>query len=74
MNEKDLETLELLELVAECRARGSVDEALAVLRQKRFEGVGRNQPCPCGSGRKLKRCCLRKVRQDGKLSRRRAQS
>lgn len=20
-------------------------------------GVGRNQPCPCGSGRKFKRCC-----------------
>lgn len=22
-------------------------------------GVGRNDPCPCGSGRKAKRCCLR---------------
>jgi len=22
--------------------------------------VGRNEPCPCGSGRKYKRCCLRK--------------
>ena len=20
-------------------------------------GPGRNQPCPCGSGRKVKRCC-----------------
>ncbi|UEX76835.1 SEC-C metal-binding domain-containing protein [Spiribacter halobius] len=20
--------------------------------------VGRNQPCPCGSGRKFKRCCI----------------
>ena len=20
--------------------------------------VGRNQPCPCGSGQKFKRCCL----------------
>ena len=20
--------------------------------------VGRNAPCPCGSGKKLKRCCL----------------
>lgn len=20
--------------------------------------VGRNEPCPCGSGKKLKRCCL----------------
>jgi len=23
------------------------------------ERVGRNQPCPCGSGKKFKRCCLR---------------
>jgi hypothetical protein len=23
-----------------------------------FRGVGRNDPCPCGSGRKFKRCCL----------------
>jgi hypothetical protein len=24
-----------------------------------FRGVGRNDPCPCGSGRKAKKCCLR---------------
>jgi hypothetical protein len=23
-------------------------------------GVGRNEPCPCGSGRKFKKCCLNK--------------
>lgn len=23
-----------------------------------FAGVGRNDPCPCGSGKKFKRCCL----------------
>ena len=22
-----------------------------------FEGVGRNDPCPCGSGKKFKKCC-----------------
>ncbi|MGA2148003.1 MAG: SEC-C metal-binding domain-containing protein [Bryobacteraceae bacterium] len=22
--------------------------------------IGRNEPCPCGSGRKYKRCCLLK--------------
>ncbi len=26
--------------------------------------VGRNDPCPCGSGRKYKKCCLRKDRAD----------
>lgn len=24
---------------------------------QRFEGAQRNGPCPCGSGRKFKRCC-----------------
>ncbi len=23
-----------------------------------FSGVGRNDPCPCGSGRKFKKCCM----------------
>jgi uncharacterized protein YecA (UPF0149 family) len=23
------------------------------------EKVGRNDPCPCGSGKKFKKCCLR---------------
>ncbi len=23
-----------------------------------FRNVGRNDPCPCGSGRKYKKCCL----------------
>ncbi len=23
-----------------------------------FRGVGRNDPCPCGSGKKIKKCCL----------------
>jgi len=24
--------------------------------------VNRNEPCPCGSGKKFKRCCLRKTK------------
>ena len=27
-------------------------------RQSTLSAAGRNQPCPCGSGRKYKRCCL----------------
>ena len=23
-----------------------------------LRGVGRNDPCPCGSGKKYKKCCL----------------
>ncbi len=29
----------------------------------RVSRVGRNQPCPCGSGRKYKACCERKERR-----------
>jgi hypothetical protein len=25
-----------------------------------FRGIGRNHPCPCGSGKKFKNCCLRR--------------
>lgn len=27
-------------------------------RKSQFASVGRNDPCPCGSGRKFKKCCL----------------
>src|SRR5450759_5007396 len=33
-------------------------------------GVGRNQPCPCGSGRKAKRCCgVRRGPSEAELAR-----
>ena len=43
------------------------DEAVAAVRKELqarmpafnpMRGVGRNDPCPCGSGKKAKRCCL----------------
>jgi uncharacterized protein len=34
-------------------AYGSVESAV-----NPFRNVGRNDPCPCGSGRKFKKCCL----------------
>ena len=29
------------------------------------EKLGRKDPCPCGSGRSFKRCCLKTKRNDG---------
>ena len=29
--------------------------------------VGRNEPCPCGSGKKFKRCCVPKGASDGNV-------
>jgi len=36
------------------------DQKLEPIRN-RAQRVGRNDPCPCGSGKKYKRCCLNKV-------------
>ncbi|MGA7725587.1 MAG: SEC-C metal-binding domain-containing protein [Opitutaceae bacterium] len=36
----------------------------------KFKKVGRNDPCPCGSGKKFKHCCLNKVL--GPIERRKA--
>ncbi len=36
--------------------------------------VGRNDPCPCGSGKKFKRCCLERVEAEERAERLRAES
>ncbi len=36
--------------------------ALARERKRGRKSFGRNSPCPCGSGRKYKKCCLRRAR------------
>lgn len=33
-----------------------MEVAPTILQRKRMR-VGRNDPCPCGSGKKFKRCC-----------------
>jgi uncharacterized protein len=46
------------------RAKGSLDGFMAQLRKDESTTVakaGRNDPCPCGSGKKYKRCCLLKA-------------
>jgi hypothetical protein len=37
------------------------DDSLPELSQRRAAKVGRNDPCPCGSGKKFKKCCLNKL-------------
>lgn len=32
---------------------------LGKIRQRHIAKVGRNAPCPCGSGHKYKKCCLK---------------
>ncbi len=45
---------EMDERKTELKAKGEV-----VIRRTK---IGRNDPCPCGSGRKFKKCCVFKVR------------
>ena len=44
-----------------CRDRGGVPESCL---PKTVRGT-RNEPCPCGSGKKFKKCCRGKAQPDG---------
>ena len=46
------------ETVAEERAYDDAVEESAAPASNPFRGIGRNDPCPCGSGKKAKKCCL----------------
>ena len=66
-----LEGRDLTERLRIQEARGAYERALADPNRPRFAApreepvrrraakIGRNDPCPCGSGRKYKSCCLR---------------
>lgn len=43
---------------------GENDESAKKAMDERFRSVkiGRNARCPCGSGKKFKKCCIDKVR------------
>jgi len=40
------------------RQQAEVEPILSQPYENPFKGVGRNDPCPCGSGKKFKKCCL----------------
>jgi Protein of unknown function (DUF1186)/SEC-C motif len=42
----------------EWQDEGELDWLLSEPYQNPLRGVGRNDPCPCGSGKKFKKCCL----------------
>lgn len=49
---------EMAELLAAGRAPALIMERL-MARDRAMKAAGRNDPCPCGSGRKHKSCCMR---------------
>jgi Protein of unknown function (DUF1186)/SEC-C motif len=40
------------------RQQADTNPVLSQPYENPFKGVGRNDPCPCGSGKKFKKCCL----------------
>jgi hypothetical protein len=44
------------------RRQTEADRARSQRLENPFKGVGRNDPCPCGSGKKFKKCCLATAR------------
>jgi len=40
------------------RRQAKAERARSQRLENPFKGVGRNDPCPCGSGKKFKKCCL----------------
>jgi uncharacterized protein len=48
---------EILRMSAQGAVPGAIMEKLRADRSAQWRGVGRNDPCPCGSGRKAKHCC-----------------
>ena len=60
----ELDEVVAADLAAHAAAGATRDVQRADTSKERRAGpgrrVGRNEPCPCGSGRKYKRCCLKK--------------
>jgi uncharacterized protein len=50
----------LLELRGRGLSAAGLAEAVRREFSTRWDGVGRNDPCPCGSGKKAKQCCWHK--------------
>jgi preprotein translocase subunit SecA len=44
---------------------GKTEDGKGVTVRREGKKVGRNDPCPCGSGKKYKRCCLPKEEETG---------
>jgi len=52
----DLENYDFEEDVEEAPADGPWSPHVPAVNP--HKGIGRNDPCPCGSGKKFKKCCL----------------
>ncbi len=56
LNHVDRPMRKMSELLHQERSPAEAHALLTGEDQQRFTGVGRNDPCPCGSGHKYKKC------------------
>ncbi len=63
LNIEALLNVQASQIETEAKAIGHSDAEVA----KEFGGVGRNDPCPCGSGKKFKKCGLLNTEEHQKL-------
>lgn len=63
MQRKHPELYDLLERAYRQDTRSLLGNIKRKLFQPGRRKVGRNAPCPCGSGKKYKKCCLRKAKK-----------
>ena len=62
MQKKLPELYSMLERVFQQNLRSKIS-AFATERSRERPRFGRNSPCPCGSGKKYKKCCLRRSKE-----------
>ena len=60
--EKHPELYEILRRIFKQDTKTRFREAVRSIVKPSGKKLGRNDPCPCGSGKKYKKCCLNKVR------------
>jgi len=54
------------EKVAKETGTNKEDDSVSRTKKRTTKKIGRNDPCPCGSGKKYKNCCMKKDIEEGK--------
>jgi preprotein translocase subunit SecA len=67
--EANVDREEVAEVHGESKSKGKLVKETASIKPIKREGrkIGRNELCPCGSGKKYKDCCLGKEPTEGKI-------
>ena len=62
---KPAQEVKRVKVAKETGASGTADKTLKQQPVRKTSKVGPNDPCPCGSGKKYKKCCMQKDKASG---------